>query len=353
MSIVSIKFQYQELTENDIVEEHFEIIESVSSGNELRYGGCESTCVKFTAIYSDELKKAKGKSFGLTYYDKFYGAFKINSVKVSDNRATIEVIAYDYLYEMMNTDISSWFNEKLTGTTGYSFGQVWRELFDDVLGYNYENITLRNDSVRFPEPDTANEKITAGQFMKIICELNGVFGCIDSHNKFVFKKYESSFDNNIYPSLYLYPGAATYPTNYHSEKAVSTIDTGMYYDLKHEDFEVKQINRYVIELPKAEAGYGTGNNKYIVKSNQITKYLGYVDAVNIAANAMITISPSFYMPIEKATVIYMNEIEPLKNIQFVSIFDEFVPTIILSVTHTGIYAPKSIIVSKGVEYYSN
>lgn len=349
MGILRIKFQYQELTEDDIIGEKFELIESISSGNELRYGGCESTSIKFTAVYSEELRQAKGKSFGLTYYDRNYGSFTIDSVKVSDNRDNIEVIAYDFMYTMMNHDISSWFNNKLTGTTSDSLGGAWRELFSSaVLDYNYEDIELVNDDIEFPFPDSANEKITAGQFMKIICELNGVFGYVDGEkNRFAFKKLENTINRYIYPSDSVFPSENIYPY----EQPYVNADT--YYNLKYEDFRVKQINAIGIQVGNSTYFSGPGNNKYIIKSNQLTKYFDYSKASNSATRMNAFIQSTFYQPIEQAAIDHNDSLAVGTNVRFYSVWGDVVDTVILSKTTKGIYASKDYIVSKGTEIYSN
>lgn len=357
MSLLRIKFQYQELTEEDIIGEEFELIESISSSNELRYGGCEAKAVTFTAVFSQTLKDSKGKSFGLTYYDKNYGAFYIDSIKVSDNRDAITVTAYDYLYVMMNTDISYWFNKtKLTGPTSDTFGGMWRDLFEDVLHYDYEDITLATDHLTIPEPDEANEKISAGQFMKIICELNAVFGYVDGDKRrFGFKKFESEANKYIYPSDNIFPSDSIYPYDQHY------VDNDTYYKFRFDDYTVKKIDAVGVQsgngiqyypVPGTQSYFET-KNRYVIKSNQFTKYLDYGTSITCAAAMLNHIYVPSYYPISELVIDHDDTLFVGSNIKVYSMWGDIVDSVILSKTTKGIYASKDYITSKGTETYSN
>lgn len=363
MSLLRIKFQYQELTEEDIIGEEFELIESISSSNELRYGGCEAKAVTFTAVFSQTLKESKGKSFGLTYYDKNYGAFYIDSIKVSDNRDAITVTAYDYLYVMMNTDISYWFNKtKLTGPASDTFGGMWRDLFEDVLHYDYEDITLVTDHLTIPEPDEANEKISAGQFMKIICELNAVFGYIDGDKRrFAFKKVKSAIDKYIYPSSSLFPSENLYPYSDIYTYAPSDGHADIYYIFRYEDYTVRKIDAVGVQsgngiqyypVPGTQSYFET-KNRYVIKSNQFTKYLDYGTSITCAAAMLNHIDGPSYRPIVELVIDHDNTLEVGANITVQSIWGDVVNSIILSKTTKGIYGAKDYISSNGTEVYNN
>ena len=101
----------------NVYNEAFELKESLCSESELRFGSCESSELKFKITNS--LKKSlegqiitvrtnlfeNNSSVGF-----FIGKYKVVSDVLSDNRNYREIKAYDSMYDIINADVTDWYN---------------------------------------------------------------------------------------------------------------------------------------------------------------------------------------------------------------------------------------------------
>ena len=103
------------ITNAELHEEEFELTESLCSESELTFGICEAGMIKFTV--SNVFLPMKGKwltakmTVGADASDPFViGRYKVYSDTPTADRKYRDVVAYDALYDVINADVTSWYN---------------------------------------------------------------------------------------------------------------------------------------------------------------------------------------------------------------------------------------------------
>lgn len=193
---------------DEIVKESLSFTDSLcASDYELRYGKLEARCFKITIAY-DGNQRFKNRWFVPSLVTEAYSyqivdsegdyivdsdgnrivssskedytttfpgyKFKVFSEKIKNDRRTRELICYDYTYDIMNINVSSWFK----GLTFPMTLKNFRDSFFNYINVEQEDTTLINDAfyVRGHYGDADN--IIGKTIIESICELNGVFGRI-------------------------------------------------------------------------------------------------------------------------------------------------------------------------------
>ena len=178
--------------DNSMIEmEAFELDETLCSESELKFGRCEANCVKFTA--RNLPGSINGKTINVTETidgntdEPFpYGKYKVYSDVPTSDRTKREITAYDSMYDIINTDVKSWY-------AGLSFPMTlrkFRDSFFTYLGITQKEITLVNDEMTVNRTLTASQTdsesaiteesgISGKTVIEAICEINGCFGNIN------------------------------------------------------------------------------------------------------------------------------------------------------------------------------
>lgn len=250
------------LDNNDIYEESMSLEQSICSEDQLVIGKCSSACFK-TSIAN------KGKSYrGLIVtptinsggFDRQLGVFTIKEEKISDDKASNSIVAYDDLYRIMNSDVSDWYNALSFPLSLKDF----RNSFFEYFGVQHETVSLVNDSMVVGETIKPSE-LPGKTVIEAICELNGCFGQIgwDGIFKYVFLP---ELGQGLYPSETLYPDDLLFPMNDPSEEIG---ENGAYRNATYEDYNVKEITKLQIRQQEGDIGVisGIGDNCYIVENN--------------------------------------------------------------------------------------
>ena len=159
------------ITNTNIVSEKMSLEKSLCSEDNLRYGRCEAACFKITIadnhhnltdewltveqdINTDEngYLLAENGSYLLTEDDKrilikdgdiidchaVLGRFRVHSDKPTNDRRWRELTCYDAMYEILNTDVASWYNSLTFPMTIKNL----RDSFFTHLGITQETKTL-------------------------------------------------------------------------------------------------------------------------------------------------------------------------------------------------------------------
>lgn len=113
-----IKIQYDGgvITNSDIFASGIDLEESICSEDEIFFGAVESSMFKITV-----------RNTGVSFIDKtlnvsiildnntsnpfVLGAYKVISDKPTADKARREIVAYDALYDVINADVKSWYDE--------------------------------------------------------------------------------------------------------------------------------------------------------------------------------------------------------------------------------------------------
>ena len=253
----------------------FALEESLCSESELKFGACEANCVKFTA------RNTAGNIIGKTISIEEtidgdsknpmpYGVFKVASDVPTADRTKRQITAYDAMYDIINTDVKSWY-------AGLSFPMTLKQFRDSFfahLGIAQVETSLVNDSMTVNKTIVATQtddssavteesSISGKTVVTAICEINGCFGNINRNGKFEYvflKKIVSA----LYPAEDLFPADNLFPSDANTESM-----TGHYITFDYEDFQSKAITQLEIKTSEDNAGaiVGTAGNNYSITGN--------------------------------------------------------------------------------------
>ena len=376
-----ISFDGGEITNNDLHQEEFELTESLCSESQLVFGSCEASEVKFRI--SNVFTPLKGKWLtiteilnGDTENPLQIGKYKVYSDKPTADRSYRDVVAYDSMYDIINTDVASWYNSLTFPMQLKSF----RDSFFDYFGIDQEEVALVNDAMTIEK--TIEPSVLSGKdVLQSICQINGCFGHIgrDGKMQYVFLKrsidgglfpdtelypsdklfpVKESIRNNLYPYNNLYPSDDLIPVNSISSDStypqiITTIPKSAYIHCYYEDYIVKKIDKLIIRQEENDVGctVGNGDNAYIIEDNFLVYGKSQEELTEIATNTLAVIEDIEYRPITDSEVLGNPCLEVGDAIRFYTRY-EIVDSYILNRTLKGIQGLVDSYVSDGEEYQS-
>lgn len=312
-----------------IYSEEFELEESLCSDDELRFGACEASCVKFR-IFSIPNRLVGQKITigevlgGQTDSPMQIGKYKIASAKPTADRDFIDTVAYDSMYDIIHSDVAAWYNNQFKATTStttdedgnettvvtYSTTTLkkFRDSFFLHFGIDQVDVTLPNDGMVVSktieivpnEDGTIGETLSGSTVIEAICELNGCFGHINRDGKFEYVTLKQ-ISKELFPADDLFPRNDLYPA---SDNTGVVIYNWQYEATEYEDFDVQPITQVQIIQEDNDIGMmvGTDGNKYVVNSNFLTYSLSDEELETVGTNLLSVIEKAKYTPI-KANVI--------------------------------------------------
>ena len=286
------------LKHSQIKKESMEINEAILDQECIEFVGCIAS--QFKLQISSIKKKLKGKKIEVSIYTdstsdkpvKLFSGF-VDSDERTGNKRSKEIIAYDMMYSLADTDVTTWFKTQvayLKMGKKLTVKKFRNDLFV-FLGIAQKKRTLANDSFSIKQlvnmvdnneedaDEEEQEKIYALDLIKAICQINGVFGIINRNGEMDYRRLGvEDEDDGAYPGvdpddktngLYLpfVPGIGvtdiiTDSTFYPSYKSVT-----------YEDYDVHGITRvYVRQSEDTKAGYAGSDKKYkyITQGNRFT-----------------------------------------------------------------------------------
>ena len=297
---LKITFDSGTITNTEIPSEQFELTESLTSESQLVFGSCEASEIKFR-IYNvflplkDKWLTVTQTLNGDTENPLQIGKYKVYSDKPTADRGYRDVVAYDTMYDIINTDVASWYN----GLTFPMKLKAFRDSFFAFFGIEQIEVSLVNDSMQIER--TIDVQVLSGKdVIQSICQINGCFGHIgrDGKFKYVFLK---SIMGGLYPSNDIYPANDLFP----QQPNVQIVSKGLYVDTPtYEDFTVKPIDKLQIREKEGDIGVivGNGDNTYIVEDNFLVYGKSTEDLTVIAENMLSVIEGLEYRPFDAALV---------------------------------------------------
>lgn len=337
----------------------FALEESLCSESELKFGACEANCVKFTA------RNTAGNIIGKTISIEEtidgdsenpmpYGVFKVASDVPTADRTKRQITAYDAMYDIINTDVKSWY-------TGLSFPmtlKAFRDSFFAHLGIAQVETSLVNDSM------TVNKTIVAAQtddssavteessisgktVVTAICEINGCFGNINREGKFEYV-FLKAIISALYPAEDLFPSDNLFPSDANTESM-----TGHYITFDYEDFQSKAITQLEIKTSEDNAGaiVGTAGNNYSITGNFLVSDKTGAELEQIANNLLPIMKQAVYTPIKSCTCVGNPCLTLGEPIRF-NTTREIVETYLLQRTLTGVQSKRDSISAQGTQTHS-
>lgn len=337
----------------------FALEESLCSESELKFGACEANCVKFTA------RNTAGNIIGKTISIEEtidgdsqnpmpYGVFKVASDVPTADRTKRQITAYDAMYDIINTDVKSWY-------AGLSFPMTlkqFRNSFFAHLGIAQVETNLVNDSMTVNKTIVATQTddssavteesaISGKTVVTAICEINGCFGNINREGKFEYV-FLKAIISALYPAEDLFPADNLFPSDANIESM-----TGHYITFDYEDFQSKEITQLEIKTSEDNAGaiVGTAGNNYSITGNFLVSDKTGAELEQIANNLLPIMAQAAYTPIKSCTCVGNPCLTLGEPIRF-NATREIVETYLLQRTLTGVQSKRDSISAQGTQTHS-
>lgn len=337
----------------------FSLEESLCSESELKFGACEANCVKFTA------RNTAGSIIGKTISIEEtidgdsqnpmpYGVFKVASDVPTADRTKRQITAYDAMYDIVNTDVKSWY-------AGLSFPMTLKQFRDSFfahLGIAQVETSLVNDSMTVNKTIVATQTddssavteesaISGKTVVTAICEINGCFGNINREGKFEYV-FLKAIISALYPAEDLFPADNVFPSDANTEPM-----TGHYIAFDYEDFQSKEITQLEIKTSEDNAGaiVGTAGNNYSITGNFLVSDKTGAELAQIANNLLPIMKQAVYTPIKSCTCVGNPCLTLGEPIRF-NTTREIVETYLLQRTLTGVQSKRDSISAQGTQTHS-
>lgn len=315
-----------QITNNRIYGEAFELSEALCSQNELRFGCCEASVVKFKI--RNEFGELKDKWFDVSMVlnnntDAPFqiGSYRVFSDEPSGDKKYKNVTAYDAMYDIINADVSAWYESLTFPITLREF----RHSFFNNFDIEQEENDLIHDDMLI-EKTIATTNTSGKDIITAICELNGVFGHINRQGKFTYISLDESMCEEL--------------------------DKSRYNSCEYEDFETSFISKLQIRQEQNDIGVivGDGTNTYIIENNFLVYGKEPVELEEIANKTFEKIKTAQYRPM-KATL-KGNPCLEVGDAILIHARNKDVASYILQRTLKGIQSLKDSFESNGVYEYA-
>lgn len=337
----------------------FALEESLCSESELKFGACEANCVKFTA--RNTAGNIIGKKISIeetvdgdSKNPMPYGVFKVASDVPTADRTKRQITAYDAMYDIINTDVKSWY-------AGLSFPMTLKQFRDSFfahLGIAQVETSLVNDSMTVNKTIVATQTddssavteesaISGKTVITAICEINGCFGNINREGKFEYV-FLKAITSALYPAEDLFPADNLFPSDANTESM-----TGHYITFDYEDFQSKAITQLEIKTSEDNAGaiVGTAGNNYSITGNFLVSDKTGAELEQIANNLLPIMKQAAYTPIKSCTCVGNPCLTLGEPIRF-NTTREIVETYLLQRTLTGVQSKRDSISAQGTQTHS-
>lgn len=384
-----IEYENTVITNEDLFDQTMTLEESLYSDQELRFGSCEASVLKFkvaniVAPMMDKWLTVKMVLEGHADDPFIIGRYKVKEDKVTSDRLWREVMAYDAMYDIINTDMAAWYNSTFPQTDITMTMVQFRTSFISYFGLDQsvpegglinDNMTItktiaitatEEEDTEYGRVSVVGESLSGRDIITAICEINGCFGHIGRDGKFHYIYLRQDI-MGIYPANFLFPDRVPDEWNYLPQAKTghlypqdpkgAAINKNYYIPPpKCDDYMVQTIERVQIREEENDIGgmYPTNEldspNTYVIEDNFLVYGKGTDELNKIAQNVYSKIKDIIYRPFnvdckgnpcfEVGDAVRM----PTKY--------RIIETYILQRTLKGIQALRDAYSSTGVEKYS-
>lgn len=329
--------------------EEMELVERMCAQDTLRFGCCEASSLKLRILDTILPLKDRQISVSMTLQEKTFqlGKYKVDSDKPTADRRYRDIVAYDAMYDIINAEVSAWYNTILPSADSKVTLKQFRDSFLTHFRIEQEAVTLPNDSMIVTKTVDPS-KLSGKTVITAICEINGCFGHIGRNGKFQYIFLKEMIEG-LYPSDTLYPADDLFPAD---PSNVNQISKSHYISATYEDYTTAKINKLQIRQEEDDIGviYGAGDNCYIVQDNFLVYGKSSEELRTIAANLYAVISRVWYRPAH-AEAKGNPCLEVGDGIKLVTTY-EIIYTYILQRTLKGIQALRDTYEAEGEQYQS-
>lgn len=336
------------ITNSEIHFEQFELKEILCDDDYLTFGQCNASQLKFkiSNVFTSMIGKQINVSAvinGHTDTPFIFGKYRVVSDKPTDDKRYRNVTAYDAIYDIGESEVSSWYNGLKFPLTLKQF----RDSFFSYFGVEQVATTLPNDNMEVAETIKPSE-LSGQTVMEAICSINGCFGHINHDGKFEYV-FLKAIISGLYPKKGLYPQKGLYPRK-GSEK--EKVTGGKYKSVKYEDFACQKVTK--VQIRKSENDIGAvypdteiteNDNSYILQDNFLVYGMSADALETIARNLYEVIKVVKYRPYNCEKI--GNPCLSLGEAVNVYTAKEIIESYVLSRTYKGIQQPIDTISASG------
>lgn len=336
-------------TNSDLYFQEFQLEESICDEESIKFGYLHASSIQFKVANSFIPLKSKWLKVDFVLDKDDSNTYPVGKFKVAEDTPAADrryrtVKCYDALYDVINADVSAWYNALFSTDDTKVTLKTFRNSFFSYFGIEQTDISLVNDAIVIDKtisPDELSGKVV----LSAILELNGCLGHIGRDAKFHYIYLEQEIQG-LYPRDDLYPADDLYPR----DVKTSPIGKSVYKKCEYQDFITKSIDKLQIRKEENDIGVivGSGNNAYVIEDNFLVYGKSTSDLEIIANNIYKKIIGIRYRPF-KAECIGNLLFDLGKPVRLVTKY-EMIETYIFSRTLTGIQQLSDSYSAKGTEY---
>lgn len=347
---ITISYGNTVITNEDLFNQEMTLEESLCSEQQLIFGSCEASVIKFKVANIVEQMKGKWLDVKIILEGNesepfLIGRYKVNSEKFTADRRWKEVVAYDAMYDIINSDVIGWYNSILPDAGSSMTLKQFRTSFLEHFDIGQEDVSLVNDNV-VVRRTIGDKELSGAMVIEAICEMNGCFGHIGRDGVFRYIHLVQGMQG-LYPRNDLYPADNIYP---HDPKS-TPIPRNIYINCTYEDFITDEIGK--LQIVNGSTGVvssvGNGENCYVIESNFLLSDKAEVELNKIGERILEKIRAISYRPFDAECL--GNPCFEVGDPVRLSTTYEIVETYILKRTLKGIQALKDSYSSDGVKKY--
>ena len=277
---ISIPNKNITITNEDIVSESMTLTETLNSSETIDFKGCIASVfkIKTVDIVQDILGEYMEVSITIQGGDTiplFHGYIDDVS-NLNHEDLTCEIVAYDRLYMLSQTDVLSWYNSLTFPITVKNF----RDSLFTHLGIEQVAVTLPNDNRSLNKVYNESTMI-ALDVIKAICQINARLGRINREDKFEYVKL-TPITEGLYPADDLYPDDDLYPSD---ENSHIFLNKSGYKTIEYQPYKTERITGVKIYKKDGSlaSSYGDFTEQFTVYDNflvdGITSYTDFARSI--------------------------------------------------------------------------
>ena len=334
------------LTNDDIIENTFELNEGITDAQSLNFQNCMSSYIKFATTYVTVALYGKQIDVQMvvdtdTENPIPLGKFYVETNNKSFDGKTQEIVAYDKLFDIINCDtliikyIYDSFSFPITV-------KDFRDNFFSEFEIEQENVELINDDILLPKQLGEEEYPAGSDIVRFIAEINGVFPHMGKDGLLHWISLDMGDIDTVplFPSSYTFPGTDTFPNEgylgtyidiYKDQYQEGSVIWSNFLTLAPDGIEIRnETNDVAYYLQE----YGV-NNPYTIINNFLCYGLTEGQYQQIASRLFRKIRLIRYFPVE---MVKMADpcLEPGDRIFIRTERDTSIQTYIFNKTTTGI-----------------
>ncbi len=184
---ISVDDGRDDITNEELAYENFELTESLCSEENLKFGVCESSQLKFRVLNNtDSLKNriVTVKEILNGNNDELfcYGSYKIETDTMTSDRKYRDVVAYDALHDVISENYIEWYNKLEFPVTIKDL----RDSFAQEIGIEQADTELIFDDVEIPQDTNITSDCSGATVLQAIGELNACFAHIGRDGRLIW-----------------------------------------------------------------------------------------------------------------------------------------------------------------------